>query len=1014
MARMKIFNTSEQNAYECPPTFNSMDRKKYLSLSSSLKELVENLQTPTNKVCFLITAGYFKARQRFFSRQFNQKDVEFASKQLGLSMDEVKINTYSRVTYLRHQGLILGFFGFSTFNTLAREYSASEIQEMVKVQFRPKIILLEIIQKLRRRKITLPTYNLLADMIVSAINTYQLDLNKTIKLNMTQAQKSRLDSLLEQELGVGSNDKWRYQITLLKKPSHSTRPAKIKSNITDMNYLLDIYKEIKSLVDHMALSHECLRYYARSVIKSQVHQITRRSSQTRYLHLMAFIVYQTFKLQDMLIDTFVLAVQGVKNTVDKEHKEVYYREREGREKAITTLLSDLQTVFSDKISKIKATLNDSNLTTNQKILVIERIVEEQELTTITRAKDIETIQKGTDYHDFLESQSLKMQNRVADIVRYTTFDENCSNTGLFEAILHYQKKSGNIDKTAVMSFLTQEEREILFDKDRKFRVSLYKALLYLSIFDAIKSGVLNVVHSEKYRSLNDYLIQKSDWQARKDDYLQRAQLSEFSDCQATLESLNQKLDDRYKKTNDGFISGNNKFLTFRKDGSFHVSTPKLDEAESLSLGSLFPEKRYISLVEALATVDYFTRFLEEFEHWQPKHKQEIPQKKLFFAGIMAYGCDIGHRKLAQISKDINENELDNTINWYFSVANIQKANDRVLQFMDQMELPNVYRNTDGELHTSSDGQKCEVTVDSLNANHSFKYLGNNKGVSVISFIDMRHMVWYSTVISSAEREAAYVIDGLMHNDVIKSDIHSTDTHGFSEMIFGVTYLLGFTFAPRIKGLGRQQLYTFSSRKQTTQKLQGFIPKKYINENNIVPQWDDVLRFIATIRLKVATASQLFRRLNSYSTQNPLYKALKEFGKIPKTDFILKYSDDPTFRQAIEKQLNKVESSHKLGKAISICNDHAFLNTDKEDQETAEACRRLIKNALICWNYIYLQMKKDAEMDEDKKKEIIEGVKNGSIMWWGHFNFNGEFDFSDEKMADSVGFKIPKKVHPKAG
>jgi TnpA family transposase len=52
-------------------------------------------------------------------------------------------------------------------------------------------------------------------------------------------------------------------------------------------------------------------------------------------------------------------------------------------------------------------------------------------------------------------------------------------------------------------------------------------------------------------------------------------------------------------------------------------------------------------------------------------------------------------------------------------------------------------------------------------------------------------------ISSAEREATYVIDGLMHNNVVKSDIHSTDTHGYSEVIFAVMHLLGFEFAPRI-------------------------------------------------------------------------------------------------------------------------------------------------------------------------------------------------------------------------
>ena len=71
--------------------------------------------------------------------------------------------------------------------------------------------------------------------------------------------------------------------------------------------------------------------------------------------------------------------------------------------------------------------------------------------------------------------------------------------------------------------------------------------------------------------------------------------------------------------------------------------------------------------------------------------------------------------------------------------------------------------------------------------------------------------FHSTVISAAERESAYVIDGLMHNDVVKSDIHSTDTHGYSEMIFGTMHLLGFSYAPRIKNLKRQRLYTFKSR-----------------------------------------------------------------------------------------------------------------------------------------------------------------------------------------------------------
>ena len=62
-------------------------------------------------------------------------------------------------------------------------------------------------------------------------------------------------------------------------------------------------------------------------------------------------------------------------------------------------------------------------------------------------------------------------------------------------------------------------------------------------------------------------------------------------------------------------------------------------------------------------------------------------------------------------------------------GSIHAANDHVLRLMNQLELPEVYRDQPGILHTSSDGQKFEVGVDSLNANYSFKYFGQGKGVT---------------------------------------------------------------------------------------------------------------------------------------------------------------------------------------------------------------------------------------------------------------------------------------------
>lgn len=35
------------------------------------------------------------------------------------------------------------------------------------------------------------------------------------------------------------------------------------------------------------------------------------------------------------------------------------------------------------------------------------------------------------------------------------------------------------------------------------------------------------------------------------------------------------------------------------------------------------------------------------------------------------------------------------------------------------------------------------------------------------------------------------------------------------------------------------------------------------------------------------------------------------------------------------------------------------------------------------------------------------MQNGSIVLWHHLNLHGEYDFSEDKLQDSVGFDLPR-------
>ena len=417
----------------------------------------------------------------------------------------------------------------------------------------------------------------------------------------------------------------------------------------------------------------------------------------------------------------------------------------------------------------------------------------------------------------------------------------------------------------------------------------------------------------------------------------------------------------------------------------------------------------LSVIDMLNVINESTDFLSSLEHYN-QNKTKI-NHKLLLAAILGYGCNLSLPKIGKISKGINENQLDNIKTWYFTQQNTNEANDKIISYMQDLEIIKLLRNNKYINHTSSDGQKYNLSssINSTNAGYSFKYFGTNKGVVDYKFIDESHRLFHSQVINVNERESGYVIDGLLNNNAVKSDIHSTDTHGFTEIIFGLTNLLGFSFAPRIKNFKKQQLYSFNYPKHYHNLGYKLIPKRKINEDIIKNNWDDILRFIITIKERKTTATQLLKRLTSYSKQHKLYTALKEFGKIIKTDFLLNYIDNVSFRQQIEKQLNKVEASNKFAKAVFFGNNTEFTIATVEEQNIANNCKRLIQNSIILWNYLYFTKKIQIATSQIEKDEIINAIQNSSIVHWSHINFYGEYDFtrSFKKVAKLIAIENKK-------
>ena len=74
-----------------------------------------------------------------------------------------------------------------------------------------------------------------------------------------------------------------------------------------------------------------------------------------------------------------------------------------------------------------------------------------------------------------------------------------------------------------------------------------------------------------------------------------------------------------------------------------------------------------------------------------------------------------------------------------------------------------------------------------------------KAIGIYTHVSDQDAVFSTQVISCSPREALYVLDGLLNNNTIfQIREHTTDTHGYTEIVFALCHLLGFYFMPRIR------------------------------------------------------------------------------------------------------------------------------------------------------------------------------------------------------------------------
>ena len=204
------------------------------------------------------------------------------------------------------------------------------------------------------------------------------------------------------------------------------------------------------------------------------------------------------------------------------------------------------------LEQISSLAFNLDLSPNECLLGIRNVLTSRQSTIdkcrnnlIELENSFQPVEQDNAYYSALEIKSRKLQNRAAGIIKLADFT---GDKELINAIRYFQTRD-IMENTAPVGFLSDQEQKYLRDDKGNFRISLYKAVLFLKVAEALKSGSLSLPYSYKYRQLNDYLIPEEQWRTKRDVYIKQAGLEDLVDIEKLLFISVKELKISYEKVN---------------------------------------------------------------------------------------------------------------------------------------------------------------------------------------------------------------------------------------------------------------------------------------------------------------------------------------------------------------------------------------------------------------------------------------------------------------------------------
>lgn len=509
--------------------------------------------------------------------------------------------------------------------------------------------------------------------------------------------------------------------------------------------------------------------------------------------------------------------------------------------------------------------------------------------------------------------------------------------------------------------------------------------------DGLRSRDIFTSPSERWDDPRAKLLQGPAWETLRPRIC--LSLDHSPTPEVELDALARQLDEAYRRTAEN-LPANAAVRIERVDGKdtpILTGLDKLEEPSSLQLlreqvEALLPR---VDLPEAILEVQGWTGFANEFTHVSEGNARVEDLPLSICAVLLAEGCNIGLEPLVhQDVPALTRARLSWIQQNYIRAETITQANAKLVDYHSRLPLARAWGG--GEV-ASADGLRFVVPVRTSNAAPNSKYFGVGRGVTYYNFTSDQFTGFHGIVIPGTLRDSLYILDGLLEQQTsLRPTELMADTAAYSDLVFGLFWLLGYQFSPRLADIGEARFWRMD-RSADYGALDG-VARHRINTKLILRNWDDLLRVAGSLKMGTVRASDLIRSLHFGSRPSTLARAIGEVGRVPKTLHLLTFLDDETYRRRILIQLNRGEGRHSLGRHLFHGQRGELRQPYREGQEDQLGALGLVLNVLVLWNTRYMQVALD-ELDRQGVEVKAKDVARLSPLKHKHIHMLGRYQFT---------------------